>query len=430
MRIINSLFEKLFSKKRYLLSLTFVTALLVRLFFVYNTPQMNETIDLNILRDGGQLITHGINPYDFEDNVELRNQLRLDSLAYTGWVCETQERWDFYVSGNLPLSLLYFGLMDLVTNGNSKGYRMFYTIIDAILSTFMALILILFWQLRPSIFSLMLIIGIGALSPSLLLWGSIYPEDKGLQTLLMLLAILFAIDKRWILSAIILGCSIAFKAVGVFIIPICLFLIIDKPKNIFSIKKQEMKKGIYYLVLTSIFAFIWFIPYIPEVFDMMKLRAVDNVGGEVIPEHGSIWVIIMELSPENWRLIKTISVLSLTILWSYTFLIKKLNIIALSLFFLLLFVDVLLLRGSMDRMNIGIIISMLFFYFVDVKYAKILACYTIFVGGYLYYSLILMERIDQRVDAIYTLGYTLLFCLYPVFYLFKEAVLPKKKMES
>ncbi len=416
----NHWFAKIFSKKRYLLSLTFIVALVIRLFFIFNTQHQNEAIDLNIYRDGGQLITNCINPYDYNDNVELRNQLRQDSLAYNLWVCETQERWDYYASSNLPLSLLYYGLIDKVSNGNSNIYRVFFAVIDSILATLIVLILISFWQLKPSLTSLILILGLGSLSPTLLLWGTVYPEDKGLQILLMLLAIIFAVDKRWVVSALMLGCSIAFKGLGVFIIPICIFLIIDKPKNIFKLKIEQVKRLILYLVLTFIFTFVWFIPYIPDVFEMMKLRMATNIGGEVIPEHGSIWVIMMKAFPSNWAVIKTIFLLSIVVLWSYVFIFKKLNIIALSLFFLVLFVDILLLKGSMDRMNIGIIISMLFFYFIDVKYAKILAWYTIVIGAYLYYKLIMQVRIDETIDAMYTLGYVLLFCLYPIYYLAKK----------
>lgn len=412
--------EILFSKRNILLILIFVFAFITRLYFIYVTPYQNESIDLNIYRDGGQLITNGINPYDYSDKKDIRSQLRLDSLAFNVWICETQERWDFYASSNLPLSLLLYGLIDSISNGNPIVYRIFFAFIDAILALVIALTLLRFWKLKPSLINLILLLGLGALSPTLLLWGVIFPEDKGLQILLMLLAILFAIDRKWFISSIFLGCSIAFKGLGFFIIPLCLFLIINENQKITKINKNQLKLSIAYISLTFVFAIIWFLPYMPEIFEMMKKRMEMNLGSEVVPEHGSIWLIVMNNFPDQWEYIKTFSIIIISILWGYTFLLRKINIPALSLFFLILFVDILLLKGSMDRMNIGIIVSMVFFHFIDSRYAKILGWYTIIIGFYLHYPLIRQNRIDESIDAIYIMGYLIMFCSYPIFSLFDK----------
>ncbi|MBX2959213.1 MAG: hypothetical protein KF732_04585 [Flavobacteriales bacterium] len=416
------LIKILFSKRKILLILIFVFAFITRLYLIYNTPYQNESIDLNIYRDGGQLITNGINPYNYSDKIDIRNQLRLDSIAFNVWICETQERWDFYASSNLPLSLLFYGLIDSISDGNSTIYRIFFDIIDALLALVIALILLRFWKLNPSFINLILLLGAGALSPTLLLWGAIFPEDKGLQILLMLLAILLAIDRKWFLSSIFLGCSIAFKGLGVFIIPLCLFFLINENQKIHKSNKKQFKLILLYLSLTFFFSIIWFLPYMPEIFEMMKKRIEMNLGSEVIPEHGSIWVIVMNIFPNKWEYIKTFSIAIISILWGYAFLFRKVNIPALSLFILVLFVDILLLKGSMDRMNIGLIVSMVFFSFIDIKYARILGWYTIIIGFYLYYPLIRQNRIDESVDGIYTMGYLILFCLYPLFTLFDKKI--------
>ena len=408
----------IFLKKRILLIIVFAIAFITRLYLVYKTPQNNNTIDLNIYRDGGQLIINGINPYDYFDSVEIRNKLRLDSIAYTPWISETQERWDFYASGNLPLSLLFYGFTESISSGNPFFYRLLFVFIDALLAMFIALIMLENWKLIPSLSNFLLILGIGALSPTLLLWGCSFPEEKGLQILFMILAPLFASKKNLIWSTLFLGCSIAFKGLGIFIAPLCLILFIGDKHQLLKIDKQNIKHAILFIVLTIVFTICWFLPYMPEIFEMMQKRIEANMGVNVLPEHASIWTIAMKFYPNSWGQIKIYSTIFICLLWGYAFIVRRLNIAAISLFFLVLFVDILLLKGSLDRMNIGILISLIFFYFIDFRYAKILGWYTIIVGFFLYPPYIITNGvIRESIDVLYILGYVTLFCIYPLFFL-------------
>jgi len=414
--------EILFSNRQKIVVFVFFLALIVRLLLILTNHTKNKFTDLNIYRETGQLVKSGINPYKYTEDLEIRNKLRLDTIAYDPSVSQTQESWDYYTSSNLPMSSLHYGLIDKITNSNPVAFRIIFSFFDSVLSVIVVLFLIKYWKLTSTWLNLILVLGAAALSPTLLLWGSIVPEDKGLQTLFMLLAVWLAKDKKWILSSVLLGISVAYKGLGIFISPLCLFFIMGQPENIFRINSSQLKKGAIYTLLSLFFAAIWFLPYMPEVISMMLARLSSNLN--VDPGHGSIWTSVYKLFPGNWVYIKSTLIIVISLIWSYTFLFKKLNIPAISLFLLVLFVDIMLLQGSLDRMNIGIMISMILFCFIDIKYCKILVWYTIIASWPLYIRSLINGNPDETIDGLFTIGYLIIFTLYPIYYLYKTKSSP------
>ena len=414
--------EILFSNRQKIVVFVFFLALIVRLLLILTNHTKNKFTDLNIYRETGQLVKSGINPYKYTEDLEIRNKLRLDTIAYDPSVSQTQESWDYYTSSNLPMSSLHYGLIDKITNSNPVAFRIIFSFFDSVLSVIVVLFLIKYWKLTSTWLNLILVLGAAALSPTLLLWGSIVPEDKGLQTLFMLLAVWLAKDKKWILSSVLLGISVAYKGLGIFISPLCLFFIMGQPENIFRINSSQLKKGAIYTLLSLFFAAIWFLPYLPEVLSMMLGRLSSNLN--VDPGHGSIWTSIYKLFPGNWVYIKSTLIIVISLIWSYTFLFKKLNIPAISLFLLVLFVDIMLLQGSLDRMNIGIMISMILFCFIDIKYCRILVWYTIIASWPLYIRSLINGNPDETIDGLFTIGYLIIFTLYPIYYLYKTKSSP------
>lgn len=412
--------ELLFNNKKLLVGFVFIVAFGVRLHFVLVTPSRNDFTDLNIYRESGRLINSVTNVYNFTDEKEIRNQLRVDSIAYNSYVSETQARWDFYCSGNLPLELIYCGIIDKFSNGSPFAYRIVFAFFDALLSALIAFVLVKYWELKNTFPSLILLFGIGALSPTLLLWGNIFSEDKGLQILFMLCAVYFAKEKKWLLSSVLLGLSIAFKGVGFLILPMCLFFIIGEPKNIFKIGFAQIKLLLLYIFFVVLFSSVWFIKFMPDVIGMIQSRTQSNVGINITPGHGSPWIFAKKIFPTNWALFKNFVIFIFTLIWSYTFIYKKLNLTAFSLFLCVLFIDLLLLQGSLDRMNVGIVFSMISFCFVDIRFSKILAWYTVLAGCFFYHKLIKYRMIDENIDALYATGYLLLFCSYPIYFYFKN----------
>ena len=414
--------EILFSNKQKIVVFVFFLALIVRLLLILTNHTKNKFTDLNIYRETGQLVKSGINPYKYTEDLEIRNKLRLDTIAYDPSVSQTQESWDYYTSSNLPMSSLHYGLIDKITNSNPVAFRIIFSFFDSVLSVIVVLFLIKYWKLTSTWLNLILVLGAAALSPTLLLWGSIVPEDKGLQTLFMLLAVWLAKDKKWTLSSVLLGISVAYKGLGIFISPLCLFFIMGQPENIFRINSSQLKKGAIYTLLSLFFAAIWFLPYMPEVISMMLARLSSNLN--VDPGHGSIWTSVYKSFPGNWVYIKSTLIIVISLIWSYTFLFKKLNIPAISLFLLVLFVDIMLLQGSLDRMNIGIMISMILFCFIDIKYCRILVWYTIIASWPLYIRSLINGNPDETIDGLFTIGYLIIFTLYPIYYLYKTKSSP------
>jgi hypothetical protein len=414
--------EILFSNRKKIILFVFSLALIVRLLLILTNHTKNKFTDLNIYRETGQLVKNGINPYKYTEETEARNKLRLDTIAYDSYVSQTQDVWDYYTSSNLPMSSLHYGLIDKITNSNPVAFRIIFSFFDAVLSVIIILFLIKYWQLTSTWLNLILVLGAAALSPTLLLWGSIVPEDKGLQTLLMLSAVWLAKEKKLILSSILLGISVAYKGLGIFISPLCLFFIMGQPENIFRINSSQLKKGVIYTLLSLLFAALWFLPYMPEVFTMMHSRLTSNLNTE--PSHGSIWTLVNKVFPKNWISIKNVLIIVICLIWSYTFIFRKLNIPAISLFLLILFVDIMLLQGSLDRMNIGIMVSTILFCFIDIKYCRILIWYTIIAGWSLYIKSLITGMPNEIIDGLFTIGYLIIFSLYPIYYLYKTKSSP------
>ena len=202
-------------------AVVFCMSVIGRLAIIAVTQKMDYDIDLCIYVSGGQLITFGVNPYDHNDGINIRQELKEKFAIYCPQIFTTQERWDYYASSNLPLTLMMFGAIDHFFPGNHRAYRVVFVFIDSLLSAFIVLFVFSVWRLKTSILNLALSAGLGMSSPILLWWGTAMPEDKGTQILLMLLALLYAKERKLLLSAVFLSGAIAFKGLGVFIAPLC-----------------------------------------------------------------------------------------------------------------------------------------------------------------------------------------------------------------
>ena len=229
MKLTSALFP---ASNRALATLTVVSFLLAavgRFAFIGFTPMSESFIDLVIYMSGGRIVSHGLNPYDSTEGSEFRRKLRAEYAQAQPWLTETQERFDFYASGNLPLNLMFFGAIDHFLPGNPYAYRAAFALADSLLSALVVCFVFRVWRVAPSVANLLLAAGLGVFSPILFFCGVLQPEDKGLEILLLLSAVCFAWLRRWVLSAFLLAASIAYKGVGVFIAPLCLWYAAARP---------------------------------------------------------------------------------------------------------------------------------------------------------------------------------------------------------
>ena len=410
-------------KTRFALTL-FLFTFLIRGLFIHLTPSQNQFIDLKIYRDAGELILNGINPYDFSDNLTLRNQLRTDSLNYEPFVSESQSRWDYYSSSNLPLANTLFGIIEKYFN-SALAYRIIFAIGDSMAVVLIVLILtkiinrdklnsnlvLGFLSIPIVVFGAILI----ALSPYFILWGVLLPGPKGIGLFFILSSIYFSLSDRkffWLfLAPVFLAFSVNFIGLGLFIAPLSFNLLLKKAKNKFDV--------FFFILVGVIITFISLLPFIPEIFGMMSNRA----SPKDIPQHASMWVGVFDFFPSYWKLIKYSFITIFTYVNTLGFLKRKIDFSIVSASLMLLFTVVYLDSGSMDRINIAIVTSLLLIlisgYYNFFLVNSIL--YLIFGSTSLLYSV--YSGVNENLDAIFCLifvgFYFLLICIITFKSLFK-----------
>src|SRR5579872_2050976 len=280
--------------------LVFAVAFSVRLLLIGLTPHEDYYPDVEIYRASGELILQGVNPYDFSDKPAIRSALRQE--AHTLFVREDQTRWNYYTSGNLPLNLLFFAAVSAISD-TPRFHRYTYAFFDSVLASLVAWFVMRCWSIRPGYVSSMLRAGglsassalkverltIGVLlvglSPLFLKAGVVYPEDKGIEVLLIVATIAcWRSNKSFVSSwvaAILLGLSIAFKGLGVFLLP----LFIDR--LLLGSKPQWLRSAIFaaVVVITTV---VWLPPFWPGVVNMVTNRLA--LASSAAPQHASIWV--------------------------------------------------------------------------------------------------------------------------------------------
>jgi len=333
-----------------------------RAYFITHTPEKDEWIDLCIYVDGGQLVERGINPYDYTDGREERQRLRTDKIAYNPYVCSDQARWDYYASSNLPLSLLFYGVINKIAASNLVTWRWLLMACDCLLSLVIAYYVLCLWPDRGGLGKWIPALLLGALSPLLIAWGVVLPEDKGVQILLMLSAILLARSPsrgvRLFLAPLVLGSSISFKGLGVFIAPLCLYYALQVAA---PLGRQNWRRIAFdacsFGGLTFLSCAFWFIPFGKGVIDMMVYRLQSNLGTAI--GHGSMWRYFQHIYPESWAGIRITYLIAMAVIIAYGCWRKRFKLEIVTALLLLAFTIILLLNGSMDRMHIGIIVSLL-----------------------------------------------------------------------
>lgn len=341
----------------------FLIAISIRVLFIYCTPNRIEDTDLHIYRDAGQLVVNGVNPYNFSDNVNLRQQLRTDKDNYDEYVCSDQDKWDYYANSNLPLATLFFGGIEYCFE-SPMAFRYFFALFDSILAVVIIAFVLNKWQYRlpynriinklPSKlqqnYPLLIGLSLGALSPNLFLWGTYIPEPKGTGLLLILSSIYFSDSSNKKLSIfvspVLLGFSVAIIGLGVSIIPLCLY-------NLYKNNVNGYRNIVFYCLISFLSCAICLAPFLPELLEMMFSRMRFAVQTE--PQHGSMWSELFKMFPNSWLLIKNVFMIIFISINIIGFLRKRLNVAVLSANLLYLFTIIYLMNGSMDRMSISIV---------------------------------------------------------------------------
>ena len=359
MRFTSALFTPSNRALATLAAVSFLMAAASRFALIGVTPRSNSFIDVQIYAAGGQLMSHGINPYDPADGSDFRQKLREKYDEVNAWFAETQPRFDYYAGGNLPLNLMLFGAIDHFFPANPIAYRAVFALADSLLSAFVVYFVFKVWRLAPSLVHLILAAGLGVFSPILFAWGFFSPEDKGLQILLMISAVYFAWSGRWVLSALLLGGSIAFKGLGVFIAPLCAWYAAARPRGLHEwVSRPVLARCACYAAIVAVVAAVWFLPYLHNIFAMMTHRLSPELG-TALPKQGSMWLPACWILPGHWAAVKNAFMLFFVLRNLIGFARGRLAPEVITASLLVLFVDVALLAGNLDRYNIGLLVAIL-----------------------------------------------------------------------
>jgi len=315
-------------------------------------------IDITIYREVGQLVSNGINPYDYTSNELMREALRADGYGIDPEVIRGKSEYNYYVSGNLPASTALYGLIDWI--GQSKHWWRLALAMGDILIVVGAFFLFsragipLDTASRQIVFSLATVY-----YPSSIQWGVVFSEDKQFQTALMLFLAGLTIKSTWkapTVAAIAIGVvgsfAVLFKALGVFLAPLALSYFRARPRREFVIA----------VAFASSIAALFFLYFGTAFIFLMGARATG--GSSAIANHGSPWVLLPAVAAQYAR---PVLCLLLLVGAGVAYRRQKLDMLNLCAAACVIFTCLWITSGSMDRMNIAMIFAMMCMATVSVK---------------------------------------------------------------
>lgn len=394
-----------------LLKLAIILVVLGRTALVLLTPRDDQTIDLSLYQEVGELLVNGIDPYDFSAQAPLREKLRLNGYGADPYVKQTREGYDYYVSGNLPASTALYGLLEIASGGNPKIWRIGFVLGDV------SIVLAAFFFLRRAgvelqtpVQKLAFLAG-AVVYPSLIQWGTLWPADKQFQTALMMLlaGLLISQPKSPIGASVAIGIvgslSILFKALGLFLLPLACWYFYRRPRREFA---TAVLAG---LVTALPFMALFNLSFI----QLMINRVMAGSAAAAAADHGSPWILFPDFFMSSVRPLLCVALVAAIAAYRWKGKIDLLNCMAaLTLVFICLWTN----SGSMDRLNIAMMFALLCTATISVQYWQTLTLfnYVIQFPVYAYCGLQHFRRwpaqdlqwFDAAVTVIFLVSY---FCI-------------------
>lgn len=351
-----------------LLKLAIILVVLGRTALVLLTPRYDQTTDLSIYQEVGELLVNGIDPYDFSAQAPLREKLRLNDYGADSYVKKTREGYNYYVSGNLPASTALYGLLEIASGGNPKIWRIGFVLGD------LSIVLAAFFFLRRAgvellapIQKLAFLAG-AVVYPSLVEWGTLWPADKQFQTALMMLlaGLLISQPKSPIRASVAIGIagslSILFKALGVFLLPLAFWYFYKRPRREFATAVlAALATAVPFMALFNI-AFI----------QLMINRVLAGSAATTAAAHSSPWIFFPDSFMSSVRPLVCVALVAAIAIYRWKGKIDLLNCMAaLTVVFICLWTN----GGSMDRLNIAMMFALLCTATISVQYWQTLTLF-------------------------------------------------------
>ncbi len=382
-----------------------------RLGVILVTPAADQNVDLSIYREVGELLANGVDPYDFSSQEPLREKLRLNENGAHPYVKQTRMGYNYLVSANLPGSTSFYGLLEIAFGDDDpRLWRVAFVLGDISI----ALAAYFFLQhvgvaLQAPAQKIAFAAGVVAY-PSLIEWGTFWPAEKQFQTALMLLlaGLLSATPKRplWAAAAIAVtgSQSILFKALGVFLLSVALGYFRGRPLREFVVA-----------TLLFVLATIPFFFFFNQSFIQLLMDRAFSGSASAAAQHGSPWVLL----PYSWIVYARPVVsagLVAAILTSY--LRNRIDLLNCMAAVELVFICVWTNSGSMDRMNVAMILGLMCIATMSVQRWQALTLFNfaiqapiytyIYVHHFRWNPLQDPERLDAWATAIFLVSY---FCV-------------------
>lgn len=258
-------------------------AMIIRLCLIKSGLAQSSWIDLSIYRSAGALFNNGVNPFDAQEVLQnpISELVRTDPRYFDAYASDIS-RWPYYVSGNPPMSVLLWSIIELLGRNSGLFHQVVYSVTDIIV---FLLALLIFKQIAVLRIRDVLALSIlTVFNPIVLWWGTWLPEEKQVQTALMLLLIYFMSRPSYLMRGLTSSLVVLFKAVGLPLAAIAGLQVL-KAKNINN--TIIFVAGIFVPLLFSVLFFQL------KFIDPLVSRLLDQSNGA--PIHDSMWVVLPSL---------------------------------------------------------------------------------------------------------------------------------------
>jgi hypothetical protein len=332
------------------LMLTLVSMLIVRGAIIVATPEMASYIDLSIYREVGQLVLHGVNPYDFAAQSEVRERLRTDGVGASGGIAETRESYDYYTSANLPGSTLLYAALEWASGGNPVWWRVAFLCGDLLIALGAGLLMARAGAELRSVGARLGFFAVLVAYFTLLRSGTWVPEDKQFETGLLLLVAAWLLPRpeatrRWSAAGAggVWACSILFKAFGVVLLPLVVRHFVRRPA-------RELVWFVVGFLVVAV-AIVW--RFSDSFITLIARRAyAGSVSGAAF---ASPWILLPWPAALSW--LKPMTTLVAIALLGVAYARKRLDLLNVLAGILLCGICIWITTGSMDRMNITMVFA-------------------------------------------------------------------------
>jgi hypothetical protein len=328
--------------------LLIVIAMAIRLGLIKYGLAQSSWIDLKIYRSAGALFNAGINPFDsLAVNGAAAESIRVDPRYFDSWASDPSV-FSYYVSSNPPLSVLFWAVLEFLGRGTALFHQLVYSSFDILVY---CIALLLHRQITSKI-RLVDVIGISLLTifnPIVIWWGTWLPEEKQVQTALVLSLLLLMSRPRFVITGIVTSLVVLFKAVG---LPLALVVAIHLAL------KRDLRAFLKFAVgglVPLIASFVFFgVKFIEPLLSRLKDQSSQ------VAIHDSMWVIAPSLF--NLRLVLTLVVMFVGVLFSLRNMQSDWKFQFWGIWISLISVMMLTVAGSWDRQMMVLLPTYLILY--------------------------------------------------------------------